>query len=344
MLARVMVAVFLAIPALAGEWDAKLAARYLDGRAAEWAVWKRAQVEGGACISCHTSFPYLLARPALGRKLGEAPATEFESGLLAGVKTRGAKAAVAPPPENAAGTDAILAAAILTLDDARRGGALVSDTEAALRRMWSLQLREGPNKGAWRWAQFDLEPWETPESVFYGAALAAVATGAAPDGYQGRPEIRPNLDALRSYLRATQERQPLANRLLLLWAATRWKGLLDQAERQQIVEAAWKKQGDDGAWTLTALGPWRDRPHAPPQDDSNAYATGLAAFLLKQAGTPTDDARLRKALDWLRKHQDAREGFWDAASMNKRYEAGSMQERFMRDAATAYAVLALAGE
>jgi hypothetical protein len=30
--------------------------------------------------------------------------------------------------------------------------------------------------------------------------------------------------------------------------------------------------------------------------------------------------------------------------MNKRYEPGSMQERFMRDAATAYAVLALAGE
>ena len=344
MLARTAAVFFLAVAAFAGEWDARLAARYLDGRAAEWTAWKRAEAPGGACISCHTSFPYLLARPALRRKLGETAATEFEASLVAGVKTRSAKAPDAAPASEASGTNAVLSAVILAVADARRGGAPGAETEAALRRMWSLQLREGKDKGAWRWSNFDLEPWETPESAFYGAALAAVAAGVAPGGYQNRPEIRANLEELRTYLRAAQERQPLANRLLLLWAAARWRGLLGDPERQQIRDAVWEKQGHDGAWTQAALGPWRDRPHAPAPDGPNAYTTGLAAFLLRQGGTPPEDPRLNRALDWLRRHQDAREGFWDAVSMNKRYEAGSMQERFMRDAATAYAVLALAGE
>jgi hypothetical protein len=34
-------------------------------------------------------------------------------------------------------------------------------------------------------------------------------------------------------------------------------------------------------------------------------------------------------------------GFWEAQSMNTRYEPGSMQSQFMRDAATGYAALAL---
>ena len=344
MRARVALMMFLATLAVAGEWDARLAARYLDGRAAEWAAWKPAASSGGPCLSCHTSFPYLLARPALRRKLGETADTEAETNLLAGVKARGVKAAGAPPAENASGTDAVLSAVILAFDDTHRGAMMSADTEAALRRMWSLQLRDGKDKGAWRWAEFNLEPWETPESVFYGAALAAVATGTAPDGYQRRPEIRANLEELKTYLRAGQERQPLANRLMLLWAASRWRDLLQDAQRTQIVDAAWALQKEDGGWTLPALGPWRDHPQAAPAaDGSNAFTTGLATFLLRQSGIPAADPRLNKAMAWLRRHQ-ARQGYWEAVSMNKRYGAGSMQERFMRDAATAYAVLALAAE
>ena len=56
-------------------------------------------------------------------------------------------------------------------------------------------------KGAWPWSDFDLDPWETKDSAFYGAALAALATGLAPAEYQARPEIQENVAALRSYLR-----------------------------------------------------------------------------------------------------------------------------------------------
>lgn len=63
----------------------------------------------------------------------------------------------------------------------------------------------------------------------------------------------------------------------------------------------------------------------------------MAAVLAK---ADRKNAGLDKALAWLRAHQNRESGFWDASSMNKQYE-DPMPLRFMRDAATGYAVLAL---
>src|SRR5215510_1077597 len=78
----------LALPALAAEWSPRLAAGYLDSRQKEWFGWERAKAPGGPCISCHTSATYLLARPVLRRALGESEPTEYETGLLAGLRSR----------------------------------------------------------------------------------------------------------------------------------------------------------------------------------------------------------------------------------------------------------------
>jgi hypothetical protein len=67
------------------------------------------------------------------------------------------------------------------------------------------------------------------------------------------------------------------------------------------------------------------------------------AFILQQAGMARADAALARALDWLKAHQD-KSGFWAADSLNSRYESDSMQFRFMQDAATAFASLALIGK
>jgi hypothetical protein len=66
------------------------------------------------------------------------------------------------------------------------------------------------------------------------------------------------------------------------------------------------------------------------------------AFVLGRGAVPASGPGLKRALEWLRAHQDRQAGFWEAISMNKRFEPGSMQVRFMRDAATAFAALALA--
>ena len=58
--------------------------------------------------------------------------------------------------------------------------------------MWSTQEKSGELKGAWRWLQFDLSPWEVKESHYFGAALAAVAVGTVPENYRSVPEIQKN--------------------------------------------------------------------------------------------------------------------------------------------------------
>jgi cell division protein FtsQ len=44
--------------------------------------------------------------------------------------------------------------------------------------MWSLQMKTGPESGAWTWLNFKLEPWESPNSPYFGASMAALAAVA----------------------------------------------------------------------------------------------------------------------------------------------------------------------
>ena len=331
-------AALLSLPfsAWCGDWNAASAARYLDARAAAWAAWPRAAREGGACISCHTTLGYVLARPLLRLRLHESAPTEFEKGLLAGVRLRSAKPASAPGKDD---TQFVTAALVLAADDHRRG-AMSADAEAAFRTLWATQRAAGD----WSWTNANLEPWEVPESVYFGAALAAVATGIAPEAYQAKPDIQPNLDRLKAYLRANQSGQPLANRLALLWAAANLEDLVTADARRDILETLWRGQNPDGGWNLAALGPWRDRTGAPPVPaGSSAYATAWASAMLRMAGVDPAESHLARALAWLGTRQNS-EGFWDAASMNHRYDPGSMPEQFMRDATTSYAILALTTE
>jgi len=338
-----------ATPAPCGDWSARLAAQYLDSRQKDWFAWPAANASGIPCVSCHTGVPYLLARPALRQALGETAPTLYEAVLLDGLRATVIKTNAkdlfrdvkGPLADQVFGAQAILTALLLSMDDAQRGNRLTPEGEKAFERMWSLQVRDGKAKGGWHWSDFDLDPWETAEAAYYGASLAALATGVAPAHYQARPEIRENVEALTAYLRAAQSTQPLHNQLILLWASLQLSGLLPEPDRNAVVNEVWRKQQADGGWTLESLGPWRKHPEAPPATGSNSYATGLAAFTLEQAGVRRSDARMSRALAWLEAHQDPQSGYWAAESMNKPHDAGSMPAQFMRDAATGFASLAL---
>jgi len=337
------------LPGFGAGWNPKLAAEYLDSRQKSWSSWPPAADSGGACFSCHTQMTYLLARPILRRAAGDNQATQYEKAVLDGLRARVEKRAgkdlragfaKEPLASQAMGVEAIFAALFLARQDGA-GGVMSPETTKAFDRLWALQIAGGAAKGAWPWFELDLDPWETQNSPFYGAALAALAVGEAPAAYRDRPDIRERIAALTDYLHREQESQPLHNRMMLLWASTTLPGLLQGSAQKQLIDEILARQQANGGWTIESLGPWKQRPQAPEAAGSNGYATGFAAFVLVEAGVPRSNAALARALRWLRSHQNPAQGYWEASSMNKKFPAGSMQEQFMRDAATGFAAMAL---
>lgn len=317
-------------------WRPERAARYLDTRLAEWFAWKPALQANGPCVSCHTAMTYLLARPALRQRLGEPAPTAFETGLLARLRKQVGR----KPEPYLQSIETVLAALFLSRDGVE--GRLSDEATMAFERLWTLQHTDGPLNGAWDWLSVDLDPWEHAESSYFGAALAAVAVGQAGPAYANRPEVAPRVRALAAYLGTpASPGRPLHDQLAALWAASSLPGTLAPPARRAIMERVLAAQRPDGGWDVAALGPWTPHPQAPPAPGTSAYATAYVAFVLQRSGVAATDARLQRALAWLVEHQDPATGAWPAVSMNKRYRDGSMESRFLQDAATAFASAAL---
>jgi squalene-hopene/tetraprenyl-beta-curcumene cyclase len=324
-----------AVSPLRAEWNPALAARYLDARQQAWFDWKTAQSSDGPCVSCHTGMTYLLARPVLRRALNEAGPTPFEIGYLNRLRTKMAK-----PAEGTLGTvEAVMSAMFFSRDDARN--TMSSHTRQAFDRLWESQESSGPQKGGWQWYEANLDPWENPESGYYGASLVALALSQTPAAYRSDASVRTHAGALTAYLAAPAATPRLHDRLALLWASASLPGLLSDSARQALIAEIVSRQQADGGWTLAGLGPWMTHPDPPPSSGSHAYATAFTAFVLQRAGVPPSNAALTRAVAWLRSRQDPATGAWPAVSMNKKYPDGSMMSLFMQDAATAFASIVL---
>jgi len=333
-------------------WNARAAASYLDGRQAWWQQWPNAARDHDtACVSCHTALPYALARPALRRALGETDLAAPERTMLTNVakrvklwrevepfypdQTRGL-----PKSSESRGTEAVLNAAVLVARDAERG-TLSDEARQAFANLWALQFKNGDLKGAWAWLNFHYEPWESNDSAYFGATLAALAIGQAPGGYAATPEIQDQVKLLREYLQKRADVETLFNRVMVLWASSKLPALLTVDQQRAIIDAANAKQQNDGGWTMATLGSWKRVDSTALDTASDGYATGLITLALQQAGVPPTDAHVGKGLAWLAGHQDASTGMWSATSLNKQRDPASDAGKFMSDAATAYAALAL---
>jgi len=322
-------------PSIAADWSPEAAARYLDARQKEWFEWKPAQSADGPCVSCHTGMTYLLARPVLRQALHEKEATVYEKGLLDRLRANvGAK-----PAGALQSVEAIFSAMFLSDADAPK--TMSAHRQKAFDQVWSLQNGEGKNQGAWRWYAASLDPWENPESVYYGASLAALALGTTPASYRNEPSTRDRAAALTTYLASPPVPARLHDRLTMLWASSTLPSLLTDGARRALIAEVIEKQNADGGWALDALGPWMAHPDAPPHQGSDAYATAFTAFALHKGGVPASHAAMKKALAWLKSKQDPTTGAWAAVSMNKQRPPESMEGRFMSDAATAFAAMVL---
>ena len=212
-------------------------------------------------------------------------------------------------------------------------------SQKAFDQLWALQSSEGPSKGGWRWYAANLDPWENAESGRYGASLAAVALTQTPAEYRETAKVREQAAALNAYLMDSIDSRRLHDRLALLLA----RSFIPDSLRQSITadalaQAAGRRRMDDRIARTVDGSP---RCAALRHAGSNAYATAFTAVALLRGGVPASDPKLAKALTWLQSHQDPATGAWAAMSMNKRYPEGSMESRFMQDAATAFASLAL---
>jgi squalene-hopene/tetraprenyl-beta-curcumene cyclase len=338
-------------------WNPVAAAAYLDRRASWWMAWTAAARDHGTfCVSCHTAVPYALARPALSAALGEQVRSENERRLLESVGKRVrlwkdvapfyTESSGAGKTLQSRGTESVLNALILASADVRYGK-LTDDTRTAFAQMWALQETTGDQKGAWPWLDFGNQPFEASDSAYYGASLAAVAVSTAPENYRATPEIQNNLKLLGDYIRREYAHQPLIHQVVSLWASAKWPGLLAPAQQKSIIDNVLSEQQSDGGWTwrrsnlLSFVKLWVRSNDASLARESDGYATGLVVFVLGQAGVPREDAHLQRGRSWLIRNQNPGEGWWPGYSLVKPLQPSSGTGRFINDAATAYAVLAL---
>jgi squalene-hopene/tetraprenyl-beta-curcumene cyclase len=340
-------------------WNRETAANYLNGRATWWLGWSGAgRGSGTACISCHTTLPIALAQPAL-RKKGDVAATDSVEGKMIANVTRRVNEwdtiAAESPSENdlcvpyyankkksqSLGTESVLNALVLINSDRSMGGKLSAPARKALGHLW---VQQQPN-GAWNWLEFGLNPWEKM-GEYYGASLAAVAVGmAGPDYYDGA-EVRAKVASLRKYLAAEYPNQPLHHRVVALWGDSYLPESLPAETKKKLIEELFAAQEADGGWSIPKLGnllsksgDWKSHGVAPDGAVSDGYATGLVVLALKRAGVPSSHVKLQKGIDWLATSQ--KEGVWPLTYPNKPRDPKDDVGKFMRDAATAFAILAL---
>ncbi len=343
LLATLIACAAQAQPGETKSWNPQAAASYLDSRMGWWAGWPSAARDHETfCVSCHTSLPYALGRPALRAPLAEQAPSASERKLLDNVGKRESiwnealpfyndEKNGAPKSAESRGTEAVLNALILARYD-------VPAAKDAIRNMWALQLKTGEKRGAWTWLNFHNEPWEADDSAFWGAALGGLAAGLAHDNSEE------NIALLADYLQREQQSQSTLHRAVALWASGKLPRLLKPEHRAAIVEDILSKQRPDGGWSESSLviKDWKRRDGTPMDEASDGYGTGLMVAALRQSGVTSADAQIAKGIAWLEHNQDSG-GAWLATSMNKKRDPASDAGRFMSDAATAYAAIALTG-
>ena len=299
---------------LAGEFSPARAVQFLDAASLSWQKTRK-------CLACHTNCAYLQARPVLpGQTPAAANVRAYAEELVAKRwKTQGPRWAA----------EVVATAAALALNDAATTGRLHSLTRIALDRMWTVQRKDG----GWDWLKCGWPPMESDDH--YGATLAAVAVGYAPDAYAQTEAAQRGMASLQEYFRQHPP-ETLHQQAMLLWADSRQESLMSEADEQTCIRRLVELQRDDGGWSAATLGPWQ-RQDGKPQETtlSDGYGTGFVIFVLRQAGIPSDDARIQRGVSWLKSHQRA-SGRWFSRSLNKD------SKHFLTHAGTAMAILALA--
>jgi squalene-hopene/tetraprenyl-beta-curcumene cyclase len=292
------------------------AAEFLDVTSQTWTEQRK-------CGTCHTNYPYLMARPVLKDSAAHKEIRAFFEKRIANWDS-GKKGDEPRWP-----AEVVATAAALAFNDAQTTGKLHPLTRQALDRMWTIQKPSG----GWEWLKCNWPPFEHDD--YYGALFAAVGVGHAPDGYAETEKAKEGLKKLRDYFK-NNPAPNLHHKTWLLWASLKIDGLMSADELQKTIKELLALQREDGGWSLPSLAEWKgqrgvvDGTNAP----SDGYGTGFIVYVLRQAGMPADDKAIERGVAWLKSNQ-RESGRWFTRSLN------TDNHHFITHAGTAYAVLAL---
>jgi squalene-hopene/tetraprenyl-beta-curcumene cyclase len=297
---------------LAGQFSLERAVHFLDSASLTWQKDRK-------CFTCHTNYAYLYARPLISSEVAaHAEVRKFAEEL---VEVRWKD----PGPRWDA--EVVATAAALAFNDRLTTGKLHATTRTALDRIWQVQREDG----GFDWLKCDWPPMESDDE--YGATLAALAVSVAPESYRQTPQARAGLEKLRGYLVKTPP--PMAHhRAMLLWASSYDEKFLTEDQRRSVIEELLKLQRADGGWSLPSLGKWEREDKSEQDTSSDGYGTGFVAFVLKQAGMPSDAEPIRRGLSWLKQHQ-RESGRWITRSLH------TDNKHFISHCGTAFAVMAI---
>jgi squalene-hopene/tetraprenyl-beta-curcumene cyclase len=275
------------------------------------AEWGRKQ----ACVTCHTNFQYMIARPLLG------PSSE---------ESREVRQLFERQVSHARGSSPIVAVP-LVLNDAASGNVLSPISRTALDNLMSAQRPQGG------WPGILAYNWPFEDGDYYVNVMAAVAISKSGDEYAKTEKGSQGLAKLQEFLRNAGP-QNLHHRALLLWASASTPRLMDEKERAATMNELLALQRPDGGWSLASLGNWRRHDGSandPSASPSDGYGTGLVTYVLRQTGMSAQSPALSRSVEWLKTHQRS-SGRWFTPSLN--YDDGI---NIITNAGTAYALMAL---
>src|SRR4051794_998625 len=289
------------------------AVAFVDAAALEWTRKRE-------CFSCHTNFSFLYARPTIA---AQAPAhDEVRAALETMVTVRW------PELKPRFDAEVIASAAALAHNDAHTTKKLHATTRLALDRMWTLQRSDG----GWNWYKCGWPPMECDDH--YGATLAALAVGVAPEDYAKSDAARNGLAKIKSYLQSSPPKNA-HHKGMLLWAGAYVDDLVAPVDRAAWIKEILSLQLPDGGWSAAGLFPWKrgdDKEQTP--NVSDAYATGFVIYVLRKNEVPAVDRAMQKGIAWLKENQ-RESGRWFTRSL---FRDG---KHYLSHVGSAFAIMAI---
>jgi squalene-hopene/tetraprenyl-beta-curcumene cyclase len=298
---------------IAKEFSLERGRKFMDDVSLQWQRQRK-------CVTCHTNFSYLVTGASYaGDRAAYAAVRKFTEELVA-------ERWEAKGPRWDA--EVVVAAMGLAVSDAEGGGKLHPLTRKALDRMWTVQ-KPG---GGWDWLKCGWPPMESDD--YYGATIALLATGRAPENYASTPAAQEGVRKIRDYL-AKNAPPSLHHKGMLFWASKHLPGLMTADEQKKTVDELLALQRPDGGWGVASFLPWK-RADGKEQDlaASDGYGTGYVIHLARLGGIPATDERIARGIAWLKTNQ-RQSGRWFTRSLNKDGKS------FLTHAGTAFALLAL---